>query len=105
MELRVLLFFFFLFFFFSHIHHVEIKKLASCPWGPATAHGVGLLTEMYAIYMERYASHRAMKSIGPTALPFLGFDTWMDGQFAGNIYGFLSIMDYEICKQHSSIKV
>ena len=27
------------------------EKLASCPWGPATAHGVGLLTEMYAIYM------------------------------------------------------
>ncbi len=30
--------------------------LASCTWGLATAHGVGLLTEMYAIYMERYAS-------------------------------------------------
>ncbi len=23
-------------------------------------HGVGLLTEMYAIYMERHASHRAI---------------------------------------------
>ncbi len=28
------------------------ELLASCPWGPATAHGVGLLTEMYAIYMD-----------------------------------------------------
>ena len=34
--------------------------LASCPWGPATAHGVGLLTEMYAIYMERCALHRTV---------------------------------------------
>ncbi len=31
--------------------------LASCQWGPATAHGVGTLTEMYVIYMVRYASH------------------------------------------------
>ncbi len=23
--------------------------LASCPWGPATAHGVGILTELYVI--------------------------------------------------------
>ena len=23
--------------------------LASCPWGPATAHGVGILTESYTI--------------------------------------------------------
>ena len=29
-------------------------------WGPATAHGVGLQTEMYAIYMERYASCRTI---------------------------------------------
>ncbi len=28
--------------------------LASCPWGSATAHGVGLLTKMYAIYMMTY---------------------------------------------------
>ena len=26
--------------------------LASCPWGPVTANGVDLLTEMYVIYME-----------------------------------------------------
>ncbi len=32
-------------------------KLASCPWGPATAHGVGLLTEMYAIYIEAPGSN------------------------------------------------
>ncbi len=31
--------------------------LASCPWGPATAHGVGILTKLYVIYMERYSSH------------------------------------------------
>ncbi len=29
---------------------VKDLLLASCPWGPATAHGVGLLTEMYAVY-------------------------------------------------------
>ena len=34
--------------------------LASCPLGPATANGVGLLTEIYAIYMEKYTSHRAI---------------------------------------------
>ncbi len=27
--------------------------LASCPWGPANAHRMGLLTELYVIYMER----------------------------------------------------
>ncbi len=27
--------------------------------GPVTAHGMGILTETYVIYMERYASHRA----------------------------------------------
>ncbi len=27
-------------------------RLASCPWGPATAHGVGVLSEMYARYMQ-----------------------------------------------------
>ncbi len=39
--------------------------LASCPWGPATAHGVGILTELYVICMERSTSHRAIVSIGP----------------------------------------
>ena len=34
--------------------------LASCPLGPATAHGLGILTEMDVIYMERYTSHRAI---------------------------------------------
>ncbi len=27
--------------------------LASCPWGPVTANGVDILTEMYVIYMKR----------------------------------------------------
>ena len=42
----------------THILHNSI--LASCPLGPATAREVGLFTEMYAIYMERYSSHRAI---------------------------------------------
>ncbi len=43
---------------------LNMFTLASCPWGPATAHGVGLLTEMYAIYMERYTSHRTARCFG-----------------------------------------
>ena len=34
--------------------------LASCPWGPATAHGLGTLTEMYVIYIEGHTSHRGI---------------------------------------------
>ncbi len=38
--------------------------LASCPWGLATAHGVGLLTEMYAtFYGEVHASHQLFASL------------------------------------------
>ncbi len=33
---------------------VKHSLLASCPWGPATAHGVSLLTEMYAMSMATY---------------------------------------------------
>ncbi len=43
------------------------NTLASCPWGPATAYGVGILTELYVIHMERSTSHRAIMSIGPLA--------------------------------------
>ncbi len=32
---------------FSTIINHEV--LASCPWGPATAHGVGILNELYVI--------------------------------------------------------
>ncbi len=39
--------------------------LASCPLGPATAHGVGILTELYVIYMERYISHHLAQYEGP----------------------------------------
>ena len=46
---------------------IEYRVLASCPWGPVTANGVDLLTEIYAIYMEAHTSHRAM-SVGPTAV-------------------------------------
>ena len=46
--------------------------LASCQLGPATAHGVGILTVIHAIYIERYTSHRAIhipkfRSAGPWA--------------------------------------
>ena len=27
----------------------EMLVLASCPWGPATAHGMGMLTELYVM--------------------------------------------------------
>ncbi len=36
------------------------RLLASCPWGPVTANGVDLLTEIYVIYMEAHTSHRAI---------------------------------------------
>ena len=36
----------------------EYYTLASCPLGPVTAHGVGILTEMHVIYIV---------SIGPLA--------------------------------------
>ena len=38
----------------------EINLLASCPWGPATVHGVGILTALYVIYMGTYVSHCAI---------------------------------------------
>ena len=38
----------------------ENSTLASCPWGPVTANGVDLLTEIYVIYMEMHTSHRAI---------------------------------------------
>ncbi len=40
--------------------------LASCPWGPATAPGVGLLTEMYAIYITL----PNLEALGQAVLPF-----------------------------------
>ena len=39
-------------------------KLASCPWGPVTAHGLGLLTEMYVIVTDaRTEGWKARKCI------------------------------------------
>ena len=38
-------------------------------WGPATAHGVGILSKLYVIYTERNASHLAIVQyfdLGPT---------------------------------------
>ena len=37
-------------------------QLTSCPWGPVTANGMDLLTEIYAIYMPK------IMSVGPTAV-------------------------------------
>ncbi len=42
--------------------------LVSCPWGPATAHGVGILTELYAIFMDRYTLVPKFKDLDPTVL-------------------------------------
>ncbi len=36
---------------------IKYIKLASSPWGPVTANGVDLLTEIYIIYMETHTSH------------------------------------------------
>ena len=47
--------------------------LDSCPWAPATAHGLGTLTEMYVIYMQRFYVFKAVTS----------------GNFLGNIYGYI----------------
>ncbi len=44
-----------------------MEKLASCPWGPVTANGVDLLTEIYVIYMETHTSHHAIRFVGPSA--------------------------------------
>ena len=44
----------------------ENKELASCPWGPVTANGVDILSEMYVIYMEREAPR--YDGLGPTGL-------------------------------------
>ncbi len=33
----------------SSLVHLHILKLASCQWGPVTAHGVGILTKMYEL--------------------------------------------------------
>ncbi len=65
------------------VYFVRNVKLASCPLGPAT--GVGMLTEMHVIYMERYTSHCAHRSIGCC---MRGGDTrkkgWKEGKL-GNI--------------------
>ncbi len=50
----------------SSLEVISNISLASCPLGPVTAHGVGILTEMHVIYMGRYTSHRAMP-VGPLA--------------------------------------
>ena len=52
------------------LHAVETSTdfdnilLASCPWGPVTANGVDILTEMYVLYMKRDTSHEAPRSNG-----------------------------------------
>ena len=52
--------------------------LASCPWGPVTANGVDLLTEMYVIYMERNTS-----PLCPLGAAWAGVtDAWKEGRKA-----------------------
>ncbi len=41
------------------------RRLASCPWGPVTANGVDLLTEIYVIYIESHIPK--IMPIGPLA--------------------------------------
>ncbi len=47
---------------FNTVDPLDIKStnilLASCQWGPATAHRVCILTEMYVIYMEVHLASR-----------------------------------------------
>ena len=64
-----------------------MMRLASCQWGPATTLGVCVLTEMYVIYMERDASRRAVKSVGPTVLTLQACTNGLTNGFVGNIYG------------------
>ena len=56
-------------------------ELASCPSGPATVHGVGLLTEMYAIYIETSTSHRAIAQCFGLGL----FQTWHFASHTGTL--------------------
>ncbi len=37
----------------------KITELASCPWGRATAHGVGTLIKLNVIQKKSHFSHRA----------------------------------------------
>ena len=46
-------------------------ELASCPWGPVTAKGMDLLTNVYIIYMQVHTLHHTislskMEPLGPT---------------------------------------
>ena len=45
---------------------VDLKNfiLASCPWGPATAPLMGLLTEMYVILPRAFATLEGLWSVG-----------------------------------------
>ncbi len=48
--------------FQTEIHPWHVL-LASCRWGRVTAHGVGVLPEMYVIYTETYTSHRTIVQV------------------------------------------
>ena len=47
------------------LYFVRNMVLASCPWGLATANGMGLLTEMYVTYLVTYTSHHGFVTFGP----------------------------------------
>ncbi len=53
--------------------------LASCPWGPITANGVDLLTQMYVIYMKRKTLHRANGDCD------FFFQIWYLTSYTGNV--------------------
>ena len=42
----------------------EIEPLASCPWGPVTANGVELLTEIYCKYIWIHAVMQVIETAG-----------------------------------------
>ncbi len=58
-----------------HHGHAGNARLASCPWGPDTANGVDLLTEIYVIYQVRRSIRFSRREA----------DTRKDGKL-GNIY-------------------
>ncbi len=68
---------------------IHIRQL---PIGPATAHGMGIMTELYVKYMERYASHPAMAVDSPH---------WQLASW--HIYGLQSEGDNVLSSVHPSV--
>ena len=47
---------------------VSNERLANCPWGPVTAHMVGLLTTRFLTYVETYMSVGPLAAAGETVM-------------------------------------